>query len=85
MEVIGADNKPFVVGVNNAKALLYEDHIGPVKLIRTSKHRGSESFTFLKDQALDAKAAYEDNDRILIVTLIVIDVEVLNANTLSEI
>ena len=62
VEVIGADNKPFVARVNNAEVLLYENHIGPVKLIGTSKHGGPESFTFLKDQALDATAAYKDND-----------------------
>ena len=45
---------------------------------------GLKSFTFLKDQALDAKATYEDNDQISIVTPIVIDKEVLNGVTLSE-
>ena len=69
--------------VNNAKALLYEDHIDLVKLIETSKYGGPESFTFLKDQALDAKAAYDDNDRTLLVTLIVINEEVLDGITLS--
>ena len=64
--------------VNSAKALLYEDHIGPVKLIGTSKHGGPESFTFLKDQAVDVKAAYDDNDQISLVTPIIIDEEILN-------
>ena len=70
--------------VNNAEALLYEDHIGPVKLIGTRKHSGPESFTFLKDQALDAKAAYNNNDRTSIVTPIVINEEVINGIILSE-
>ena len=34
VEVIGADNKPFVVRVNSAEALLYEDHISSVKMIQ---------------------------------------------------
>ena len=80
-----ANHKPFVARVNNAEALLYEDHIGLVNLIGTSKHRGPESFTFLKDQVLDAKVAYEDDDRISVVTSIVIDKEVLNGITLSKI
>ena len=71
--------------VHSAEALLYEDHIGPVKLIGTNKHGGPESFTFLKDQALDVKAAYDNNDRISLVTPIIIDEEVLNGATLSEI
>ena len=74
IEVIGADSK-----------LLYEDHIGPVKLIRTNKHGGPESFTFLKDHALDAKAAYDDNDRTSLVTPIIVDEEVFNGTTLLEI
>ena len=85
MEVIGADNKPFVAKVHGAEALLYEDHISPVKLIGMNKHGGPESFTFLKDQALDAKAAYDDNDQISLLTPIIIDEEVLNGVTLSEI
>ena len=85
MEVIGADSKPFVVRVHGAEALLYENHIGPIKLIGMNKHGGPESFTFLKDQALDAKATYDDNDRISLVTLIIIDEEVLNGITLSDI
>ena len=85
MEVIGADNKPFVARVNSVKALLYEDHIGSVKLIGMNKHGGPESFTFLKDQALDSKVTYNDNDRISLVTSIIIDEEVLNGTTLSEI
>ena len=36
VEVIGVDNKPFVARLNNAKALLYEDHISSVKVIGTS-------------------------------------------------
>ena len=40
VEVIGEDNKSFVVRANNVEALLYEVHIGPVKLIGTSKHGG---------------------------------------------
>ena len=47
--MIGADNKPFVVRVNHAEALLYKDNIGPFKLIGMSKYGGPESFTFLKD------------------------------------
>ena len=85
VEVIGADNKPFMARVHGAEVLLYEDHIGPVKLIEMNKHGGPESFTFLKDQALDAKATYDDNDRISLVTSIVIDEEVLNGVILSEI
>ena len=49
IEVIEVDHRPFVARVNNAEALLYEDHIGPVKLIGTSKYGGPESFMFLKD------------------------------------
>ena len=85
MEVIGADNKPFIARVNNVEALLYEDHIGPVKLIGTSKHRGPNSFTFLKDQALDAKATYDDNNQTSMATPIIIDKEILNGTTLLEI
>ena len=85
VEVISADSKPFMVRVHSTEALLYEDHIGPVKLIGINKHGGPKSFTFLKDQALDAKAAYDDNDRISLVTPIIIDEEVLNGTTLSEI
>ena len=85
VEVISADSKPFVARVHNAEALLYEDHIGPVKLIGTNKHGGPESFTFLKDQALDIQTAYENNDRISPMTPIIIDEEVLNGTTLSEI
>ena len=55
VEVISADSKPFVARVHSAEALLYDDHIGPVKLIGTNKHGGPETFTFLKDQALDAQ------------------------------
>ena len=84
VEVINADNKPFIARVNGAEAMLYEDHIGLVKLIGMNKHGGPESFMFFKDQALDAKAAYDDNDRISLVTLIVIDEEVLNGVTLSK-
>ena len=32
VEVISAGSKPFVARVHNTEALLYEDHIGPVKL-----------------------------------------------------
>ena len=71
--------------VNNVEALLYEDHIGPVKLIETSKHGGPESFTFFKDQALDAKATYKDDNRISVVTPIVIVEEVLYRITLLKI
>ena len=85
MEVIGADNKPFMARVNKVEALLYEDHIGPVKLIGTSKHGAPESFTFFKDQALDAKAVYDDNDRTSLVTPIVINEELLNGITFSKI
>ena len=46
---------------------------------------GPENFTFLKDQTLDAKAAYDDNDRISPVTPIIFDEEVLNGIILSEI
>ena len=70
--------------VNNAKSLLYKDHIGPVKLIGISKHSGPESFTILKDQALDAKAAYYDNDWTSLVTPIVINKEAIVGITLSE-
>ena len=85
MEVIRADNKPFFTRVNNTEALLYKDHIRQVKLIGASKYRGPKSFVFLKDQALDPKAAYKDNDWISMVTPIVIDEEVLNGVTLLEI
>ena len=71
--------------MNNAKALLYEDYIGPIKLIGTSKHGGPDSFTFFKDQALDAKVADDDNDWTSLPTSIVIDDEVLNGITLSKI
>ena len=74
-----------MVRVHDTEALLYEDHIGPVKLIRMNKHGGPKNFTFLKDQALDAEAAYDDNDRISPVTPIIIDEEVLNGITLSKI
>ena len=50
---------------------MYEDHIGP------------ESFTFLKDQASSAKAFYEE-DRISLVTPIVIDEELLDGVTLFQ-
>ena len=59
--------------LHGAEALLYEDHIGPVKLIRMNKHGGPEDFTFSKDLVLDVKAAYGDNDRISPVTPIIID------------
>ena len=85
MEVIGADNKPFVARVNSSEALLQEDHISPVKLIGTNKHGGPESFIFFKDQALDAKAAYDDNDQTSLATPIIIDEEVINGTTPSEI
>ena len=85
VEVISADSKPFMARVHSAEALLYEDHIGPVKLIGTNKHGGPESFTFLKDQTLDVKAAYNDHDQISLVTPIIINEEVLNENTLSKI
>ena len=85
MEVIGTNNKPFVARVNNAEALLYKDHIDPVKLIGTSKHGSLESFTFLKDQALDAEAAYDDNNRTSLATLIIIDEETLNGITPSQV
>ena len=68
VEVISADSKSFVVRVHSPEALLYEDHISLVKLIGTNKHGGPESFTFLKDQALDVKATYDDHDRISLVT-----------------
>ena len=55
---LGTDNKPFVARVNHAEALLYEDHIGHVKLFGTNKHGGPESFTFVKDQALNIKVVY---------------------------
>ena len=85
VEVIGADSKPFLARVHSTEALLYEDHTSPVKLIGTNKYGGSESFTFLKDHALDAKATYDDNDRISLVTPIIIDEEVFNGTTLSKI
>ena len=85
VEVIGADNKPFVARVHGVEALLYEDHIGPVKLIGMNKHGGPETFTFLKDQALDVKAAYDDNYWISPVTPIIIDEEALDGTILSEI
>ena len=78
VEVISVDNKPFVARVNSAGALLYEDHIDPFKIIGTSKHGCPESFTFLKDQTVDVKAAYEDNDKTSLVTPIIIDEEILN-------
>ena len=83
MEVIGANNKPFVARVHGAEALLYEDHVGPVKLIGMNKHGGPEDFTFLKDRALDFKATYDD--RISPVTPIIIDQEDLDGTILSEI
>ena len=85
MEVIGADSKPFVARVHSVEAIIYEDHIGPVKLIGMNKHEGPKSFTFLKDQALDAKAAYDDNNRTSLATPIIIDKEVLNGTTPSEV
>ena len=85
VEVIGADNMPFVARVNNAEALLHEYHTGPVKLIGTSKHEGLKSFTFLKDQAVDVKAVYDDNDRTSLVTPIIIDKEILNGTTPFEV
>ena len=39
--------------VNHVEALLYEDHIGTVKMFGMIKHRGLKGFTFVKDQALD--------------------------------
>ena len=82
---MGADNKPFMVRVNHVEALLYEDHIGQIKLFKISKHGGPKSFTFIKDQALDIKAIYEESDRISEVTLIIIDEDVLDRTTISEI
>ena len=70
VEVIGADNKPFVARVHGAEALLHED---------------PETLTFLKDQALDVKVVYDEIDRISLVTPIIIYEEVLNGTTLSEI
>ena len=69
MEVIEANNKPFVARVNNAEALLYEDHIKRVKLLGTSKYGVPESFIFLKDRALDTKTAYKDSDWISTVVI----------------
>ena len=82
---LGAYNKPFVAKVNHVEALLYEDHIGPVKLFGTSKHGGLEGFTFVKGQALDIKVTYEESDRISEVTPIIIDEEVvLDENTILK-
>ena len=81
----GRSDYSFVARVNYVKTLLYKDHIGPVKLIRTNKHGGPKIFTFLKDQALDAEAAYEESDQISMVTPIVVDKEILNGITILEI
>ena len=85
LEVVGADNKPFVARVSHIEALLHEDHIGLDKLLRTSKHEGPQSFTFLKDQALDIKVVYKDSDRIPLVTPIIIDEDIYDRTTISEI
>ena len=71
--------------VNYAEALLYEDHIKPIKLLGTSKHGGPESFIFLKDQALDIKVSYEDSDQISMVTPIIMDEDVLDGTIILEI
>ena len=83
VEVISVDHKPFVARVHGVEALLYEDHIGPVKLIGMNKHGGPEDFTFLKDRALEVKAAYDD--RISQATPIMINEEDLDGALLSQI
>ena len=83
-EVVSADHKPFVARVHGSEALLYEDNIGPVKLIRMNKHRGPEDFTFLKDRAVEAEAAAYDN-RTSPVIPILINKEDVDGNLVSQI
>ena len=49
VEVLGENNRPFIVKVNHFDAFLYEDNIGAVKMFGVNKHGGLEGFTFLKD------------------------------------
>ena len=77
---------PFMARVNHIEALLYEDHIGAIKMFGTSNHGGPKSFTLVKDQALCIKAAYEESDRILEVTPIIIDEKrILDGSKIFEI
>ena len=69
--------------VHGVEALLYEDYIGPVKLIGMNKHGGPEDFTFLKDRALDVKVAYDD--RISPVTPIMINEKDFDGTLLLQI
>ena len=84
VEVVAADHKPFVARIHGDEALLYEDNIGPVKLIGTNKHGGPEDFTFLKERPIEHEAAAYD-DRISLVTPIRINEEDLDGNLLSQI
>ena len=55
-------------------------------MFRTSKHRRSEGFTFVKNQALDIKATYNDKDRTLETTPIIVDEEsILNGSITTEV
>ena len=45
-------SKPFIAKVNTIDALLYEDHIGPVKMFGFSKYGRPKNFTFKKSEFL---------------------------------
>ena len=59
VEVVTADNKPFVAKVNTVDVLLYEDHIGPVKMFGLSKYGRPENFTFEKSEFLALEGCYK--------------------------